>query len=185
MNRITRLSLAVPLLFVLVIATALYSADRGQTLDPKGLRDDLVYSVLHRLQQAHNNRFLHDVALTASTTDMTYGAASYVANAVFCTTTGGTITLSGATIPKGYYCKFLFGMSLTGTATCTQGAMRSSLPGAEYYPEMREDYAVMGGITVYAASASFVPGTSSLASSGYTVYSQDMAGPYVPLKNLP
>lgn len=154
-------------------------------LNPINMREDLMYKWTERATRILNNRCLTDVGAVASTSAVNTSAASYTCNGEFLGCSAGSTALSGNAIPKGYYGYFLLEVGSSATIVPYQGRSRTTADLIRGWPEQQDSQAVLCGIQIYAASATFTPGTSSLASSGYTVTFKDFANQPIYMTDIP
>jgi hypothetical protein len=181
MNRLTT-ALVLLALCVSVGAFAL-----GQSLDPRAIDIPGLYNFLRNVQRATNGYALGSSAIGTATKFVTVTASpAFVLNGQYYA--AGTIvttnvaTMTGNTVPTGYYCRYLVVTDANGLVSTVQGRAYATDRGVDAYPVQPENTVVIGGVRVYAASIPFVPNTTALGSVTTTLY--QMVNRPVAMSNL-
>lgn len=144
--------------------------DQGLSARLKYLAD--LANDLAELRKGLLNIALSDAGIAIGTTPQKVKTAAtflYKIDGVFysLSATDDFWTLSGTTIPDGYYQKYLLLVDSAGAASILEGQYADTAAGVKL-PALPDSKCVVGILTVATAAATFVPGTTSLAAATVT-----------------
>jgi hypothetical protein len=160
-NTITKLLVV----FMLVaVAGGLFAQSNMNQISEKAMSSDMVYRAIRDIAVAQKSYTASSAALASSTTKVTWtGGNEYVIDGVAKGNIVASETiLTGAAIAKGYYCRYLVCVDANGLYSVVQGRQHTSDLGEAAYPPAPISKAVFGGVAIYAGTAIFTPGTTSM-----------------------